>query len=227
MWDLDLVASGIGVHRPGVVTDDRPGIWISYVPVEEVAGDLTRLTRLGGHRQVALPHYEFEAVKIGAGPPPVRIPEGWLLIHHGVSGELLPGVVHQPHVHYAAGAMILSADDPSRLLARTSEPLLNAAVDAERDGIVPNVVFPTAIEEIEVDASSSTAWPTRASGWPLSIESRPRQDSLEGCPDGWTCSTIVHRTAASVRPMALGAHGLRVHVLGPARWTRGWGRTVG
>jgi predicted GH43/DUF377 family glycosyl hydrolase len=45
--------------------------------------------------------------------------------------------------------MILDADDPSRVLARTSEPLLAAETEEERSGIVPNVVFPTAIEEIE------------------------------------------------------------------------------
>ena len=130
-------------------TDERPGIWISYVSVDEVVADVARLTHLHHHRQVALPAFDFEAVKIGAGPPPIRIPEGWLLIHHGVTGQLLPGVDHQPLVNYAAGAMILSADDPSVVLARTSEPLLSAELAAERVGIVPNVVFPTAIEEID------------------------------------------------------------------------------
>lgn len=149
MWDLDSVAPGLGVQLPAGVTDERPGIWISYVPVDEVGGHLSRLARLGEHRSVALPEYDFEALKIGAGPPPLRVPEGWLVIHHGVSGELLPGVEQQPHVHYAAGAMILSADDPSVVLARTSEPLLSAELDEERHGIVPNVVFPTAIEEID------------------------------------------------------------------------------
>ena len=96
-----------------------------------------------------MPEHPFEALKIGAGPPPLRVPEGWLLIHHGVSGRLIPGVDHQPMVHYAAGAMILSADDPSMVLARTNEPLLSAQVEAEKAGIVPNVVFPTAIEEID------------------------------------------------------------------------------
>ena len=47
-----------------------------------------------------------EQLRIGAGPPPIRVPEGWLLIHHGVTGQLLPGVDHQPLVNYAAGAMI-------------------------------------------------------------------------------------------------------------------------
>src|SRR5664279_1817983 len=149
MWDLDLVAPSLGVYLPAGVTDDRPGIWISYVPVDEVMGEVSRLTQLSGHRQVALPVHDFEALKIGAGPPPLRIPQGWLLIHHGVSGVLLPGVDHQPLVHYAAGAMILSADDPAVVVARTSAPLLSAQTDQERTGIVPNVVFPTAIEDID------------------------------------------------------------------------------
>ena len=91
-------------------------------------------------------HIAFEALKIGAGPPPIRVDEGWLLIHHGVTGELIPGVDQQPNAHYAAGAMILSADDPSSVLARTAEPLLAPETEDERHGIVPNVVFPTAIE---------------------------------------------------------------------------------
>ena len=149
MWDLDLVAPGLGVYLPAGVSDDRPGIWISYVPVDEATRDLSRLTHLRGHRQVAMPVHDFEALKIGAGPPPLRIPQGWLLIHHGVSGVLLPGVDHQPLVQYAAGAMILSADDPAVVVARTSAPLLTAQTDQERTGIVPNVVFPTAIENID------------------------------------------------------------------------------
>ena len=40
---------------------------------------------------MALPAFGFEKLKIGAGPPPLRIPEGWLLVHHGVTGRLLPG----------------------------------------------------------------------------------------------------------------------------------------
>jgi predicted GH43/DUF377 family glycosyl hydrolase len=148
-WDLDVVAPGIGEYLPAGTTDSRPGIWISYIPVDDVIGNVSSLTRFSGHRQVALSQFDFEVVKIGAGPPPLRIPEGWLLIHHGVAGRMVPGTDHQPFVHYAAGAMILSADDPSVVLARTGEPLLSAELAEERHGIVPNVVFPTAIEEID------------------------------------------------------------------------------
>jgi predicted GH43/DUF377 family glycosyl hydrolase len=144
-----VVAPGMGEYLPAGTTDNRPGIWISYIPVDDVIGDIRALTHFQLHRQVALSQFDFEVVKIGAGPPPLRIPEGWLLIHHGVAGRLLPGTDHQPFVNYAAGAMILSADDPAVVLARTSEPLLSAELAEEKHGIVPNVVFPTAIEQID------------------------------------------------------------------------------
>jgi predicted GH43/DUF377 family glycosyl hydrolase len=149
MWDLGWILGGHQSYLPAGVTDDRPGIWISYVPVEEVQRDVRALVRLGQHRLVAMPEYAFEAVKIGAGPPPLRVPEGWLLLHHGVSGTIAEGWEPQQNAIYSAGAMLLDADDPSRVLSRTAEPLLAPQSDAERQGLVPNVVFPTAIEEID------------------------------------------------------------------------------
>ena len=52
-------------------------------------------------------------------------------------------------MHYEAGALLLDPDDPARVLARTPEPLLSPETPEEVAGTVPNVVFPTAIEEIE------------------------------------------------------------------------------
>lgn len=149
MWDLDWIAPGGGAPRPAGLDDDRPGIWISYASASAAAANVSALVSLSGHRLVALPQYPFEAVKSGAGPPPIRIPEGWLLIHHGVTGELVTGIAQQQQVNYSAGAMILSVDDPSRVIARTATPLLAPATIDERSGIVPNVVFPTAIETID------------------------------------------------------------------------------
>ena len=149
MWDLEWISPGAGSPLPAGLEDDRPGIWISYVPVDAVARSVGNLAHLHGHRLVALPVHEFEALKIGAGPAPIRIPEGWLLVHHGVAGALAAGFEQQQKVFYSAGAMILSADDPSQVIARTEKPLLAPETDAERIGIVPNVVFPTAIETID------------------------------------------------------------------------------
>ena len=150
MWDLGWFRPGEGVHLPAGVTDGRPGIWISYVPADDVLADITALVRLRGHRCVALPQFAYEQLKIGAGPPPLRVPEGWLLIHHGVTGYVPPGWDPAGQdVEYAAGAMLLDPADPSRVLARTAEPIFVPETEDEHHGTVPNVVFPTAIEQID------------------------------------------------------------------------------
>jgi predicted GH43/DUF377 family glycosyl hydrolase len=149
MWDLEETKPGEGIRVPAGVTDQRQSIWISYVPVADAVADVSALTLWRGHRFLAGPEYAFEELKIGGGPAPLRVPEGWLLLHHGVTGILARAFDQQQKVNYAAGGMILDADDPTKVLARTSEPLLKAETPDETAGIVPNVVFPTAIEEIE------------------------------------------------------------------------------
>jgi predicted GH43/DUF377 family glycosyl hydrolase len=149
MWDLRLITPHEGISLPAGLDDARPGIWISYVPAAEVHTDALALVHLRHHRLVALSAFDWEALKIGAGPPPLRTPEGWLVLHHGVEGEIEEGVAQQQHVRYSAGALLLDLEDPSRLLARTAEPLLAPEASEEVGGIVPNVVFPTAIEAID------------------------------------------------------------------------------
>jgi predicted GH43/DUF377 family glycosyl hydrolase len=150
MWDLGWLRAGEGVHLPAGITDERAGIWISSVPADEVLADITALVRPRHHRCVALPRFPFEELKIGAGPPPLRVPEGWLLIHHGVTGYVPAGFDPTgQRVTYAAGAMLLDPADPGRVLARTAEPILVPETGDERSGTVPNVVFPTAIEQVD------------------------------------------------------------------------------
>ncbi len=149
MWDLGWVRDGEGEHLPAGLTDNRPGIWISYVPVAEVERDFRNLVHMAKHRLVALGEFPFEELKIGTGPAPIRVDEGWLLIHHGVSGTMEKSdFAHQQKVNYAAAAMILDANDPSTVVARSAAPLLAPETADEKSGIVPNVVFPTAIEEV-------------------------------------------------------------------------------
>ena len=149
MWDLEEIKPGQGNQPPVTVDDPRQSIWISFVPLAEVQSDPAALVLWQHHRFLAGPQYPFEELKIGAGPPPVRVAEGWLLLHHGVTGTLDHAVEQQQNVNYSAGAMILDGDKPWRVLARTSSPLLEPSTESERSGTVPNVVFPTAIEEID------------------------------------------------------------------------------
>ena len=46
----------------------------------------------------------------------------------------------------ALGALILDREDPRIVRYRSPEPILSPETDLEREGIVNNVVFPTAID---------------------------------------------------------------------------------
>lgn len=150
MWRAEYLDLAEALPPPRAIDEERAGIWISYVPVATVAADVRALAVQRDHRSVATSEYRFESAKIGAGPPPIRVPEGWLLIHHGVAGEVDSGFdpsVQQRAV-YSAGAMILDAADPSRVVERTAEPLLAPENAEEQVGTVANVVFPTAIARV-------------------------------------------------------------------------------
>lgn len=154
-WDLSTWQPGQGEPLPVGLDDPRPGIWVSFVPAAAVEVDLRMLVHLGQHRPVALPEQDWETLKIGAGTPPTRIPEGWLILYHGVSGHLEPGVEPQRHVRYSAGVIVLDAENVTRVVARSVEPLLEPELPEEVGGTVPNIVFPTAIEPAKGDASEA------------------------------------------------------------------------
>ena len=61
---------------------------------------------------------------------PIEIDEGWLVITHGVG----------PIRSYCLGACLLDRNDPSKVLARSAEPILRASPET-RDGYVPNVAY--------------------------------------------------------------------------------------
>lgn len=149
MWHIGATVPGQGSPLPAGIKDPRHSIWISYVPLDAALRDLGALARWGGHRYLAGPEHPFEELKIGAGPPPRRVPEGWLVLHHGVTGVIDDAFAQQRCVNYAAGGLLLDAQDPSVVVGRSAEPLLAAETDDEREGIVPNVVFPTAIEDVD------------------------------------------------------------------------------
>jgi len=76
------------------------------------------------------PEYPWEFVQIGNCGSPIELDEGWLLLTHGVG----------PVRRYSIGAVLLDKSDPSRVIGRTSEPLIRPE-PSEREGYVPNVVY--------------------------------------------------------------------------------------
>jgi predicted GH43/DUF377 family glycosyl hydrolase len=76
------------------------------------------------------PKYPWEFMQIGNCGSPLRVDEGWLLFTHGV------GAMRK----YALGCALLDKDDPSKVIARSARPVLTA-VDNDRSGYVPNVIY--------------------------------------------------------------------------------------
>ena len=94
----------------------------------------------GKHRLLFGPREgKWDSLRLGAGPPPVRIPDGWLLIYHGVS----PASPGSPVGRYSAGAVLLDGEDPTHLLSRSELPMLIPERPYEKEGFTPGVIFPT------------------------------------------------------------------------------------
>ncbi len=134
------------VVPPGV-TDRRQSLWIAHLSLEKAQADPSALTWVEDTHLLAVPEQPWESIKIGGGTPPVMTRYGWLVVYHGISGQLVEGAHLQERLRYAAGVMILDKQHPYRILYRSTAPLLTPKEPAERDGIVPNVVFPTGIDQ--------------------------------------------------------------------------------
>jgi predicted GH43/DUF377 family glycosyl hydrolase len=76
------------------------------------------------------PRFPWEFVQIGNCGSPIELDEGWLMLTHGVG----------PVRKYSIGAVLLDKADPSKVIARTREPLIRPE-PPERQGYVPNVVY--------------------------------------------------------------------------------------
>lgn len=85
----------------------------------------------------------WEAERVGAGPPPIRTPWGWLLLYHGNEYLHLP----ENHRMYSMGLAVLDADDPSEVLYRHPDPIFRPEAPYEIAGPVGNVVFGTGLVE--------------------------------------------------------------------------------
>jgi beta-1,2-mannobiose phosphorylase / 1,2-beta-oligomannan phosphorylase len=142
-------------HSDGTVTlevpcdvhEERESIWIGYISLERAKEDIGHLLQVYGSELLAVPEERWETLKIGGGTPPIRTSEGWLTFYHGVSGTYSMDPSVPKDVCYAAGAMVLDIQRPTIIRYRSPAPVLEPEKHAERHGIVPNVVFPTAIDE--------------------------------------------------------------------------------
>ena len=121
------------LHRPKQYVGEEygvefPSIWIKYsddiLDWEDKPSKLLVTGRKGTWEE-----------KIGGSTPPLRTEKGWLMLYHGVGD----GGTAQ----YRVGALLLDGENPSRVLARLPEPILEPSEDYEMDGFYKGCVFPT------------------------------------------------------------------------------------
>jgi predicted GH43/DUF377 family glycosyl hydrolase len=111
------------LHRPFPHMIGQPGMWIGY------SDDLLHW---GDHRFLAgVISGGWEGGRVGGGAVPFMTDRGWLSIYHGAT----------PDHKYSLGAMLLEADRPERMIARSKTPIMEPTTSYEVSGFVPNVVF--------------------------------------------------------------------------------------
>ena len=132
--DVSLFPEQIGgryhaLHRPNNDGFGKASIWHATSPDLEHWGHHTCLLR---PRDLV-----SEAVKIGGGPPCLKTDRGWLQMYHG-KGE---------GQRYTLHLALLALDDPTRVLARTTDPIFEPVETYETTGFFAGVVFATGLVE--------------------------------------------------------------------------------
>jgi predicted GH43/DUF377 family glycosyl hydrolase len=111
------------LHRPSGLSLGGNFIWIAASP---------DLLHWGQHTCIMRTREGWwDSARIGAGAAPIKTAEGWLEIYHGADAQ------HR----YCLGAVLLDLKDPTKVLARSQDPLLEPVADYEKTGFFGNVVF--------------------------------------------------------------------------------------
>jgi beta-1,2-mannobiose phosphorylase / 1,2-beta-oligomannan phosphorylase len=111
------------LHRPAVRHLGSLAIWLA---------SSDNLLDWGHHQAIISPRPgRWDSERVGAGAPPVRTPEGWLVLYHGCD----------ENTRYCTGALLLDLDEPWKIIARSDEPILIPEAPYEREGLMPNIVF--------------------------------------------------------------------------------------
>lgn len=118
------------LHRPknyvgGEYGTDTPAIWIKS------SDDLMSWNTPS---KLLMKGEEAWEVKLGGNTPPIRTKEGWIILYHGVDSKFT----------YRIGAAILDLNDPTKVLYRTKDFIMEPETHEETRGLYKwGVVFPT------------------------------------------------------------------------------------
>lgn len=111
------------LHRPSSVDLGGNYIWLAESPDG---------IHWGNHKCIAKTRPGlWDSARVGAGAAPIKTEKGWLEIYHGATKE------HR----YCLGALLLDLNDPSKVLARSTDPIMFPQEDYETSGFFGHVVF--------------------------------------------------------------------------------------
>ena len=111
------------LHRPTMPGSGGNHIWVGKSP---------DLIHWGDHRCVVKTRPGmWDSARVGAGASPLYTPDGWLEIYHGADEQN----------RYCLGAVLFDLNDPTRVIARSREPLMEPSMEYERAGFFGGVVF--------------------------------------------------------------------------------------
>ena len=111
------------LHRPSGITLGGNYVWIASSP---------DLKHWGAHKCILQTRAGWwDAARVGAGAAPIKTEKGWLEIYHGADYQN----------RYCLGAVLLDLDDPTKVIARSYDPILEPTAPYELKGFFGNVVF--------------------------------------------------------------------------------------
>lgn len=111
------------LHRPTMEGAGRNQIWLAQSP---------DLLHWGQHRcLIKTRPGMWDSVRVGAGDAPIRTEAGWLEIYHGADESN----------RYCLGALLLDLNDPSKVLARSYQPIMEPIMVYEKVGFFGSVIF--------------------------------------------------------------------------------------
>jgi predicted GH43/DUF377 family glycosyl hydrolase len=111
------------LHRPSSVDLGGNYIWLAESPDG---------IHWGNHQCIIKTREGlWDGARVGAGAAPIKTEKGWLEIYHGANAQ------HQ----YCLGAFLMDKNEPSKIIARTEDPIMSPSAPYEVSGFFGNVVF--------------------------------------------------------------------------------------
>ncbi|OMQ13372.1 glycoside hydrolase family 130 protein [[Flexibacter] sp. ATCC 35103] len=127
------------LHRPSSVDIGGNYIWLASSPDG---------IHWGNHHCIIKTRKGlWDSKRVGAGAAPIKTDKGWLEIYHGANEN------HQ----YCLGAFLMDLKDPSKVIARTEQPIMVPTTEYELSGFFGNVVF-TNGHVVEPDGDTLTIY---------------------------------------------------------------------